>query len=97
MSATIDQVKACLAGRYDIEREVGRGGMATVYLARDVRNHRDVALKILHSELTHAIGPERFLREIEIAAGLRHPARPSAVRFGRSGRRTVLRHAVRRG
>ena len=53
-----------LEGRYRIERELGRGGMATVYLARDLRHDRPVALKVLHQELAHALGPERFVREI---------------------------------
>jgi serine/threonine protein kinase/tetratricopeptide (TPR) repeat protein len=62
-----------LADRYAIERELGHGGMATVYLARDLKHHRAVAVKVLRPELAGAIGPERFLREIEIAAGLSHP------------------------
>lgn len=60
-----------LGARYQIRRELGRGGMATVYLAQDVRHDRDVALKVLRPEL--GIGAERFLREIKVAAGLRHP------------------------
>jgi eukaryotic-like serine/threonine-protein kinase len=56
-----------------LERELGRGGMATVYLARDVRHDRPVALKVLHPELAHALGPERFIREIRLAARLDHP------------------------
>lgn len=60
-----------VAGRYRIERELGRGGMATVYLARDLRHQRDVALKVMNPEL--ALGRERFLREIGLAAGLAHP------------------------
>src|SRR2546422_1446610 len=67
------RVQAALAGRYAIERELGRGGMATVYLAQDRKHHRKVAIKILKPELAAALGPERFLREIEIAAGLTHP------------------------
>ena len=62
-----------LQDRYTIERELGRGGMATVYLAHDLRHNRPVALKVLHPELAHALGPERFLREIETAARLQHP------------------------
>jgi serine/threonine-protein kinase len=62
-----------LAGRYTIEREVGRGGMATVYLARDLRHERLVALKVLRSDLGAALGPERFTREIKLVAGLQHP------------------------
>ncbi len=56
-----------------LERELGRGGMATVYLARDLRHDRPVALKVLHPELAHALGPERFIREIRLAARLDHP------------------------
>src|SRR5437016_11995230 len=56
-----------------IDRELGRGGMATVYLARDVRHERRVALKVLRPEIAAALGPERFLREIQIAAQLAHP------------------------
>src|SRR3954462_726257 len=62
-----------LRDRYTLERELGRGGMATVYLAHDLRHDRPVALKVLHSELAHALGPERFLREIKLAARLQHP------------------------
>src|SRR5216117_1768734 len=64
---------AALIGRYTIERELGRGGMATVYLGRDLKHHRAVAIKVLRPELAAALGPERFVREIEIAAGLTHP------------------------
>jgi serine/threonine-protein kinase len=62
-----------LADRYRIERELGAGGMATVYLAEDVKHHRRVALKVLRPELAHALGAERFLREIETTAALHHP------------------------
>jgi eukaryotic-like serine/threonine-protein kinase len=62
-----------MVGRYAIERELGRGGMATVYLAEDRKLHRRVALKILRPELAATLGPERFLREIGIAARLSHP------------------------
>src|SRR5919205_105681 len=66
-------LSVALAGRYRIERELGRGGMATVYLAQDLRHDRPVALKVLHPELAHALGPERFLREIRTTAHLQHP------------------------
>jgi TolB-like protein/Tfp pilus assembly protein PilF len=62
-----------LEDRYVIEREIGRGGMATVFLATDRKHRRKVALKVLHPQLAASVGPERFLREIEIVAGLTHP------------------------
>src|SRR5919109_5656336 len=67
------RLQAALADRYTIECELGRGGMATVYLAQDRKHHRPVAIKVLKPELAAALGPQRFLREIEIAAGLTHP------------------------
>jgi len=68
-----DRLATALAGRYAVGAELGHGGMATVYLADDVRHERQVAIKVLRPELAAALGPERFLREIKIAAGLRHP------------------------
>src|ERR1041384_4629849 len=62
-----------LVGRYEIERELGAGGMATVYLARDVRHNRRVALKLLQPELGAVLGAERFLSEIQVTANLQHP------------------------
>ena len=62
-----------LAGRYAIQRELGRGGMATVFLAQDLKHDRPVALKLLQPELSAVLGGERFLREIQIAARLHHP------------------------
>ena len=73
MEDLLARLRAALAGRYTLEREIGRGGMATVYLGRDVKHHRAVAIKVLQPELAAALGPDRFLREIEIAAGLTHP------------------------
>ena len=73
MSELFDRLKTALADRYSIEKELGAGGMATVYLAEDLRHHRKVAVKVLRSELSETVGPERFIREIEIAAGLHHP------------------------
>jgi serine/threonine protein kinase/tetratricopeptide (TPR) repeat protein len=70
---TLDRLASALADRYRVERELGRGGMATVYLAHDVRHDRNVAIKLLHSELAHALGAERFLREISITAQFDHP------------------------
>ncbi len=69
----LDRLKAALADRYRIERELGRGGMATVYLAEDLRHERKVAVKVLRPELAAALGPERFLREIKLTANLDHP------------------------
>ncbi len=66
------RLAAALADRYLLERELGRGGMATVYLAQDLRHQRAVALKVLHPALAQALGSERFLREIQIAARLQH-------------------------
>jgi len=68
-----DRLHAALADRYALERELGRGGMATVYLARDLKHGRPVAIKVLRPEIASALGPERFLREIEVAARLTHP------------------------
>ncbi|HEX6107275.1 MAG TPA: serine/threonine-protein kinase, partial [Gemmatimonadales bacterium] len=69
----LSRLRAALAGRYTIERELGRGGWATVYLARDLKHDRPVALKVLRSELAGALGPGRFLREITIVGRLTHP------------------------
>ena len=68
-----EQLAGSLAGRYVLERELGKGGMATVYAAEDVRHRLRVAIKVLHPELGAALGSERFLREIEVTANLRHP------------------------
>src|SRR5918993_2479857 len=67
------QLQTALAKSYTLERELGRGGMATVFLAQDLRHERPVALKVLHPELAHALGPERFQREIKLVARLQHP------------------------
>ena len=69
----LTQLHASLAGRYEVEREIGRGGMATVYLARDLRHARSVALKVLDPELGAILGAERFLSEIRVTANLQHP------------------------
>jgi serine/threonine-protein kinase len=66
-------LQAALGDRYRLERELGRGGMATVYLAQDLRHDRPVALKVLHLELATSLGPERFQREVRLAARLQHP------------------------
>ena len=73
MNDPITQLNAALDVRYRIERELGEGGMATVYLAEDIKHRRSVAVKVLRPELAAAVGADRFLREIETTAGLRHP------------------------
>jgi Tol biopolymer transport system component len=70
---TIDTLRASLADRYRIERELGAGGMATVYLAQDIRHERQVAIKVLRPELAAVIGADRFLSEIKTTANLQHP------------------------
>ncbi len=94
MPDILDRLKTALSDRYAIEREIGAGGMATVYLAEDLKLHRKVALKVLRPELTAALGPERFLREIEIAAKLHHPTGTCAIDRmlgGRAGGRAPSR------
>jgi serine/threonine protein kinase/tetratricopeptide (TPR) repeat protein len=73
MTDALDLIRAALQGRYQVERLLGMGGMASVYQARDERHHRSVAVKVLHADLIRALGVERFGREIEIAAQLSHP------------------------
>jgi serine/threonine-protein kinase len=69
----LDRLRTALTGRYAVEREIGRGGMAIVYLAHDLRHSRDVAIKVLKPEFAMAVSAERFLREIQIEAQLKHP------------------------
>jgi serine/threonine protein kinase/tetratricopeptide (TPR) repeat protein len=69
----LDKLTKALEGKYKIIREIGRGGMATVYLAEDFRHGREVAVKVLHPDLASALGTDRFLREIRLAARLNHP------------------------
>jgi TolB-like protein/Tfp pilus assembly protein PilF len=73
VASELERLRTVLAERYRIERELGRGGMATVYLAEDLKHHRQVAIKVLDPHLAAGLGPARFLREIEIAARLSHP------------------------
>jgi len=73
MEDTLSLLSAALVGRYRIDRELGQGGMATVYLAHDLKHERKAAIKVLRPELAQALGAERFLREIAIAARLNHP------------------------
>ncbi len=70
---TIDRLTAALADRYRIERELGAGGMATVYLAEDLKHDRHVAIKVLKPELAAVLGAERFIVEIKTTAALQHP------------------------
>src|SRR5215203_1358838 len=69
----IERLRTALNPDYTIDRELGRGGMATVYLAQDGKHERLVALKVLHPDLAASLGPDRFLREIKLAARLNHP------------------------
>src|SRR5438309_11026319 len=69
----LERLRNALSQTYTIDRELGRGGMATVYLAQDSKHERVVALKVLHPELAASLGAERFLREIKVAARLNHP------------------------
>ena len=92
-----EALRTALADRYRIERELGQGGMATVYLAEDLKHHRKVAVKVLRPELAATLGPERFPREIEIAARLQHPHILPPARLRRGRRLPLLRDAVRRG
>src|SRR4026208_2065076 len=73
MSLSREQLRGALSEAYTVDRELGRGGMATVYLAQDSKHDRVVALKVLHPELAASLGPDRFLREIKLAARLNHP------------------------
>ncbi|HWP37372.1 MAG TPA: protein kinase [Gemmatimonadales bacterium] len=85
MNDVAQRLFAALADRYHVERELGAGGMATVYLAHDLRHNRKVAIKVLRPELAAALGPERFLREIETTAHLRHPHILPLYDSGRAG------------
>ena len=73
MTGLTDRLRSALADRYRIERELGAGGMATVYLAHDVRHDRKVAIKVLKPELAAVLGAERFVVEIKTTASLQHP------------------------
>jgi len=73
LSDILSRISAALADRYRIERELGSGGMATVYLGEDLKHHRKVAVKVLRPELAVTLGSDRFLREIETAAQFQHP------------------------
>ncbi|HEY3934376.1 MAG TPA: protein kinase [Gemmatimonadales bacterium] len=82
---SIDALKAALADRYTIERELGSGGMATVYLAHDIKHDRDVAIKVLRPDIAQTVGADRFLREIQLAAKLNHPSILALFDSGEAG------------
>ena len=69
----LEKLRAALGDRYDLEKQVGEGGMATVYRAKDLKIERTVAIKVLRPELSVSLGADRFLREIRVAANLQHP------------------------
>ena len=73
MDSDIDRLTVVIPDRYTIVRELASGGMATVYLAEDVRHHRKVAVKVLRPELAAVLGAARFVQEIEVTASLQHP------------------------
>ena len=87
MTDIASRLAAALADRYRIERELGQGGMATVYLAQDLKHDRKVALKVLRPDLAASLGHERFLREISTTANLRHPHILPLYDSGRTGGR----------
>jgi TolB-like protein/tetratricopeptide (TPR) repeat protein len=91
MPDLLDRLRAALVDRYAIEREIGRGGMATVYLAEDLKHRRKVAIKVLDPELARALGAERFLREVEITARLNHPHILPLLNSGQIGDQTARR------
>src|SRR5690606_4897898 len=81
----LQRLQTAFAGRYVLARELGRGGMATVYLARDIANDRDVAVKVMHPELSASLGGDRFLREIQLAEKLQHPGIMGVYDLGQTG------------
>ena len=82
---TVDsESRTRLGERYELVREIGRGGMATVYLARDLQTDRDVAIKVLHEDLGVAMGPTRFRREIDVVSHLSHPHILAIENYGES-------------
>ena len=85
MTEPVTRLQEALADRYRIERELGQGGMATVYLAEDLKHHRKVAVKVLRPELAATLGPDRFFREIEVAARLQHPHILGVLDSGEAG------------
>lgn len=86
-NAHLERLGVALTGRYQIEREIGSGAMASVHLARDLKHDRAVAMKVMHPEVAAKLGPGRFQREIRLAARLQHPI--ERVRAG-AFRSTIL-------
>jgi dienelactone hydrolase len=91
---TIGRLNASLAGRYNVLRDLGAGGMATVYLAHDLKHDRDVAIKVLHPDLTRSLTGERFLREIAITARLNHPHILALLDSGAAGDGDLLYYVM---
>ncbi len=87
MTDAVSRLTAALSDRYTVERELGAGGMATVYLARDLKHERMVAVKVLRPELAAVLGAERFLQEIKTTANLQHPHILALFDSGRTGGR----------
>ena len=106
-ASLLEQLRGALAGRYTVERELGRGGMASVFLAEDLKHKRPVAIKVLTPDIGRLVGSDRFLREIEIAARLTHPHILPVFDSGDAGgllyyvmpfvRGETLRHRLERG
>ncbi len=90
MSDPVTRLNAALEGRYTIERELGEGGMATVYLAKDLKHNRNVALKVLEPVVAAVVGADRFLAEIETTTQPHSSACPTSARLWRSRRLLVL-------
>ena len=97
MTDTIAELNDSLIGRYLVEKQIGQGGMATVYLAHDVKHDRKVAIKVLHPELAAVLGPERFVTEMKVTANLQHPHILPLFDSGTARQPALLRDAVRRG
>jgi len=88
---TVARLTDALADRYRIERELGQGGMATVYRAHDLRHDRDVAIKVMHPEVSAGLAADRFLLEIRTSAGLQHPHIVPVFDSGEAVRRVARR------
>ncbi len=94
MSELFDKLQVAVGDRYNLEAELGAGGMAIVYRALDRLHDRGVAIKVLRPELAAAIGSERFLREIKVTAALTHPNILPVLDSGGDGRLALLRDAT---